>query len=96
MSQASPPVNTPPGRRGPQTETNHRELRRQRIRAGLTLEELAGLAQPCSKNHLSQVENDKVNASQPLLRRLANALGCDITDLLADEPANGNGPERAA
>lgn len=83
MSQGRQSVNHPAGRRGPRTNTNERELRRRRILAGMTLEELAGKA-GSSKGYLSDIENDNGNASQPLLLRLANALGCSVSDLMLD------------
>lgn len=61
-----------------------RRLRYRRRAAGLTLEGLAARA-GSSKGHLSQLENGMVGASPPLLGRLAEVLGCEISDLMPPE-----------
>lgn len=62
-----------------------RRLRQRRLAAGLTLPELAELAQ-VSKGHLSEVENGTRNPSPRLLGRLARELRCEIMDILANQP----------
>lgn len=89
MSHGDRSVNHPARRRGPRTITNHAELKRRRVLAGLTLDELGAKA-GATKGHLSDIENDRYNASQPLLTRLAKVLGCDVTDLMASENGNGS------
>ncbi len=69
--------------------TQHpRRLRRRRIEAGLTLEQLGSLA-GYTKQHMSALELGQASASPPCLLAVANALGCEIADLLPDEEADG-------
>lgn len=82
MSHEDPSVKHTPKRRGPRgIQTNHAELKRLRIAAGLTLDELADRADT-SKSFLSQVENERYNAGHALTFRLAAALGCDPAALM--------------
>lgn len=64
-------------------------LRRKRIEAGLDQADLAGRAD-CSQNFISNLERGNRSASAPMLGKLAQALGCEIADLLPPL-ANGNG-----
>lgn len=90
MSDGEPSVK--PVSRGRQraTPTNHAELRRRRIEAGLSLEAL-GRAAGTRRSNLSQIELGRYNAGVDLLPRLAKALGCDPSDLMAsDNGSNDN------
>jgi transcriptional regulator with XRE-family HTH domain len=61
-----------------------RRLRRRRITAGLSIRELAAKAQ-VSVGSISMLENGKQSAGVKMLADLANALGCEIADLMPDE-----------
>lgn len=61
-----------------------KRLRRRRVAAGMTVTELATKAK-CSVPYLWQLENGDYSASAPMLARLAQALGCEITDLMPPE-----------
>lgn len=61
-----------------------KRLRRRRLAARLTITELAGRA-GCSVPYLSQLENGDYSASPKLLGALADALGCDITEIMPPE-----------
>jgi transcriptional regulator with XRE-family HTH domain len=63
-----------------------RRLRRRRRLAGLTVRELAAKAQ-VSVGSISMLENGKQSAGVKMLADLANALGCEIADLMPDENA---------
>lgn len=90
MSENDPRVKHTPRRRGPRgIQTNHAELKRRRLAANLTLDELAEQA-GSSKSFLSQVENDRFNAGIDLLHRIAAVLDCPVEDLM-----NGTGGEAA-
>lgn len=60
-------------------------LRRRRIEAGLTQASLATKAR-LSPTHMSSIESGRAGASPDVLRRLAEALGCTIADLMPPEP----------
>lgn len=62
-----------------------RKLRLRRIRAGLTQPQLARLAQ-VHPSHISLMERGDRGPSPKTLNVLASVLGCDITDLMPDEP----------
>ena len=64
---------------------NTSEVRRRHAQAGLTQAELAG-AIGVHPKHLSRVLGGHYSAAVPLVRRLAEALGCDISDLIEPEP----------
>jgi transcriptional regulator with XRE-family HTH domain len=73
-------------RRDPETlKQDPRKLKRRRVAAGMSLTEAAQRA-PCSKPHLSNVENGYDGASPRLLAKLAGLYGCQIVDLMPDEP----------
>jgi transcriptional regulator with XRE-family HTH domain len=59
-------------------------LRRKRVETGWTQAELARRAK-VSPSHLSAVESGSLGASPKLLGRLADALGCEIADLMPPE-----------
>jgi transcriptional regulator with XRE-family HTH domain len=63
-----------------------KRLRRRRVTARLTITELAAKA-GCSVSYLWQLENGDYSASPRLLGVLADALGCEITDLMPPETA---------
>ncbi|MYV56485.1 helix-turn-helix transcriptional regulator [Streptomyces sp. SID3212] len=58
------------------------QIRRRRIEAGLTQEALGARA-GYSKGHVSGVERGIAGASAQALARLAEALGCEVSDLMA-------------
>nr|WP_155455605.1 XRE family transcriptional regulator [Massilia eburnea] len=58
-------------------------LQRLRLARGLTLEDLSRIA-GVSKSMLSQIEREKANPTIAITWRLANALGVQIGELLAD------------
>lgn len=62
-------------------------LRWRRVAAGLSLKMLAQKV-GCSATHLSNLENraHPCNSSRQLLAKIADALGCEIADLVAGEP----------
>ena len=60
-------------------------LRWRRVAARLSITELANKA-GCSVPYLWQLENGDYSASPEMLGKLADALGCDITDLMPPEP----------
>ena len=62
-----------------------RKLRMKRIRAGLTQPQLAKLAE-LHPSHISLMERGDRGTSPRTLNVLARVLGCDITDLMPDEP----------
>jgi transcriptional regulator with XRE-family HTH domain len=53
-------------------------IRKQR---GMTQQDLAELV-PCSREHISKVENNKTNKSYKLLSRIAHQLKVDIQEIL--------------
>ena len=59
-------------------------LQRLRLARGLTLEDLSRIA-GVSKSMLSQIEREKANPTIAITWRLANALGVQISELLASE-----------
>lgn len=61
-------------------------VRRKRIEAGLKQIDLARQA-GISKPHMSSIEHGRVSPSPPVLRRLAEALGCETADLMPAESA---------
>jgi predicted transcriptional regulator len=62
-----------------------RKLRRKRYEAGLSVTELAALAE-CSKAHVSMLEKGGLHSASPvMLRRFAQVLDCEIADLMPDE-----------
>lgn len=73
--------------KGAERELNQdrKRLRRRRVAKRLSVTTLAGMA-GCSVSYLWQLENGDYSASPELLGRLADALDCDITDLMPPEP----------
>ncbi|MFJ8140617.1 helix-turn-helix domain-containing protein [Streptomyces sp. NPDC096013] len=61
-------------------------VRRKRIEAGLKQKELA-LRAGISRPHMSSIEHGRVSPSPPVLRRLANELGCEVADLMPETVA---------
>jgi transcriptional regulator with XRE-family HTH domain len=64
-------------------------IKRIRLSQGLKQTELAGIVFT-SQNHISQIELGKVEPSVDLLRRIADALSCRVSELLEE---SGNTPE---
>lgn len=60
------------------------EIRRRRILAGMTQVALAR-ASGTGATYLNDIERGRGTPSPTLLKRLAEALGCEITDLIRDE-----------
>jgi len=90
LSAASP---KPRGRgarraRGLAIECADGAIRRWRYRAFLTQTELAERA-GISKSYLCELEKGRYWPGIDVLRDIARALGCEITDLMADQP-DGN------
>lgn len=56
-------------------------VRRKRLEAGLTQGALAAGA-GISQSYMSMLEKGVASASAPVLKRLAEALGCEIPDLM--------------
>lgn len=67
-------------------------LRRARTLKGLTQAELGELAEVAPET-LSRIERNKLSASLDLARRLAEALGVTVDDLLRKPSASKKGPE---
>lgn len=88
MSGTEQQVKQPRGDR--ELTQDPRRLRRRRIAAGLTIRELAVRAQVATGS-ISALENGDQSARVTMLAALASALGCEITDLMPDEPVNGHG-----
>ena len=66
-------------------------IRRRRKLAGLSVTEFAKRA-GYSLNHCSQVELGNNNAGPTFLRKAAEILDCEVSDLMTEEPDD---PERA-
>ncbi|WP_189269734.1 helix-turn-helix domain-containing protein [Streptomyces fuscichromogenes] len=66
-------------------------VRRRRVRAGLTQGGLAAQAD-ISQSYMSMLEAGACSASPPVLARLAAALGCEIEELMPDEPSAAKVP----
>lgn len=60
-------------------------VRRRRIEAGLSQGALASKA-GISQAYMSMLEKGVHSASAPVLKRLADALDCEIADLMSPEP----------
>lgn len=60
-------------------------LFRRRVRARLTQDQLAEKA-GTSKSTISRLENGNAAAEVETLHRIAEALGCDVTELMPVEP----------
>lgn len=67
-------------------------LRRARTLKGLTQAELGELAEVAPET-LSRIERNKLSASLDLARRLAQALGVTVDDLLKKPSASKKGPD---
>jgi transcriptional regulator with XRE-family HTH domain len=61
-----------------------KRLRRRRLAARLTITELAAKA-GCSVPYLWQLEHGRYSASPRMLGSLADALDCDITEIMPPE-----------
>lgn len=81
-------MNTTPGAARPNASTplDRAQLTRRRILAGLQQKELAEMA-GISKAQISRLELGRTGTSPDVLRRLAEALGCEPADLMPDEVA---------
>jgi transcriptional regulator with XRE-family HTH domain len=64
-------------------------IKRMRLSRGLKQTELSN-AVYTSQNHISQIESGKVEPSVDLLRRIAAALSCRVSELLEE---SGDAPE---
>lgn len=71
-------------RQQPLTQDPQR-LWRARVAAGKSQQQLAAEAK-VSTSHMSAIEKGQKAASPDVLRRLAEALGCEIADLMPAEP----------
>ena len=65
---------------------NPAKFRRRRVLAGLTLAGLGQRAGGVSKGFIRELETGTRSPSPPMLKRLSEAMGCDMEELLADEP----------
>lgn len=63
---------------------NPEKLYRRRCEAGLKANQVASLA-GISKSAMSQIENGKRGASPKVLAAIARAVGCEISELMADD-----------
>lgn len=72
----------PPG--GRSLNQNPLALRRKRVAAGLSKKKLAEMAE-ISPTHMSQIELGQRSVSEEALLRLAEALGCETEELMAEE-----------
>jgi transcriptional regulator with XRE-family HTH domain len=70
-------------------------IKRIRLLRGLKQTELANIVYT-SQNHISQIELGKVEPSVDLLRRIAEALSCRISELLEESASAPEDVERAA
>jgi len=61
-------------------------VRRKRIEAGLTQGALAAQAE-ISQSYMSMLEKGSASGSAPVLKRIAEVLGCEIADLMPPELA---------
>lgn len=61
-------------------------VRRKRIEAGLSQPALAAKA-GVHKSTVYRIEEGLIAAQAPTLQRIADALGCEIADLMPPEPA---------
>lgn len=67
------------------------KLKRRRILAGLNQVQLGAKSDPAySKQHISDLELGNRSASPECLKALAEAMGCDMRELLSDEWLTGN------
>jgi transcriptional regulator with XRE-family HTH domain len=65
-------------------------LQRRRIQAGLNRKELAAIA-GIHKTTMGRLERGLNNASPRVLKQLAEALNCEIADLMPPEPDTTTG-----
>ena len=63
------------------TITLGENIKRYRLKAGMTQEELAA-AIGVTQENISQLENDHIGVSVDKLHKLVDALGCTINDIL--------------
>ena len=77
--------NTTDRRRAARTVLDHdpAKLRRRRVELGLAQKDVARAAGTVA-GHLSELERGTRNPSPPLLKRIADALGCQPRDLMPD------------
>jgi transcriptional regulator with XRE-family HTH domain len=68
-----------------ETSQDGRRLKRRRLIAEMTIRQLSGKA-GVSIGSISMAERGLQSLGVDALARLAGALGCDIADLLPDEP----------
>ncbi|MFD9107178.1 helix-turn-helix domain-containing protein [Streptomyces bottropensis] len=74
----------------PRRNQDPAKVRRKRIEAGLTQIALAAEA-GVSTAHMSSIERGGRGASPKVLKRLAEALDCEIVDLMPKETASAAG-----
>lgn len=77
------PVKRP--NRAPGYNHHPQRLKWRRVASGLSLTEAAKRA-GCDKSHLSKAEHGVYSISVELLAQLARIYGCEIRDLMPDEP----------
>jgi transcriptional regulator with XRE-family HTH domain len=70
-------------------------IKRMRLSRGLKQTELASVVYT-AQNHISQIELGKVEPSVDLLRRIAEALSCRVSELLEESGSAPEDIERAA
>ena len=63
------------------TITLGENIKRYRLKAGMTQEQLAALI-GVTQEHVSYMENDRIGLSVDKLHKLVDALGCTINDIL--------------
>ncbi|MFE9127001.1 helix-turn-helix domain-containing protein [Streptomyces sp. NPDC007148] len=65
--------------------TDPQRLQRRRIQAGLNRKELAAKV-GCHKSYVGRIERGLGNPSPRLLKQFAEALDCEIVDLMPPDP----------
>lgn len=63
-----------------------KKIQKRRIELGMTQEELAKKCGYTSKSTISKIELDRNDVSQSKLKKIADALECDPTDLMETAP----------
>jgi transcriptional regulator with XRE-family HTH domain len=96
MSDSQPPSGTGEAHASAAPKLHDPEkLRRKRIEAGLNQTDLAQVT-GIQQSHLSKLERGASNTTAKSLARIAKALGCTVTDLLAEHELEKGAPRGRA